>query len=82
MPIISHLIEKVPNFKTFIKLFIFKRSNHFITYTKVQQFYFYMLKIKFKLCNLKFYVFNQIGAQKYIYLFGVKTNMTNVYCLI
>ena len=42
VPVIPHLIEEVSDFKTFIKLFIFKGGDRLVGYTKAQQFQFYM----------------------------------------
>ena len=42
VPIIPHLIEKVSDFKTFIKPFILKGGDRLVDYTKAQQFRFYM----------------------------------------
>ena len=38
MPVISHSIEEVPDFKTFIKPFVLKRSDTLESHTKAQQF--------------------------------------------
>ena len=42
VPVIPHLIEKMSDFKTFIKPFILKRGDRLVGHTKAQQFWFYM----------------------------------------
>ena len=42
VPVIPHLIEEVPDFKSFIKPFILKGGDRLVGHTKAQQFRFYM----------------------------------------
>ena len=42
MPVSPHMIEKIPNFKAFIKPYMLKRGERLVGHTKTQQFRFYM----------------------------------------
>ena len=41
VPVIPHIIEEIPNFKAFIKPYMFKGGDHLVGHTKRQQFHFY-----------------------------------------
>ena len=42
VPVIPHLIEKIPNFKAFIKPYMLKGVHRLVGHTKEKQFRFYM----------------------------------------
>ena len=42
MPVSPHMIEKIPNFKAFIKPYMLKRGERLVGHTQTQQFRFYM----------------------------------------
>ena len=55
VPVIRHLIEKMPDFKIFIKPFVLKGDDRLVGHTKSQQFRFYIRDDVFRPCSTKFY---------------------------